>query len=47
MTKHTEQLPDSEIGERLRLARESAKVTQATAAKTETRLTGAKSRTGL
>jgi Zn-dependent peptidase ImmA (M78 family)/DNA-binding XRE family transcriptional regulator len=33
MSDQTERLPDAEIGERLRLARESAKVTQAAAAK--------------
>jgi len=33
MTKHTEKLSDVEIGERLRLARESVKITQADAAK--------------
>jgi Zn-dependent peptidase ImmA (M78 family)/DNA-binding XRE family transcriptional regulator len=33
MTEHNEKLSDAEIGERLRLAREAAKVTQATAAK--------------
>lgn len=33
MTEHIEKLSDAEIGERLRLARESAKVTQAMAAK--------------
>lgn len=33
MTKHIQKLADSEIGERLRLARELAKVTQAAAAK--------------
>lgn len=34
MTAHTEKLSDVEIGERLRIARESAKITQAAAAKT-------------